>query len=63
MWTGGFKNMNTYRLTPGTLEKSQISKDSWKKIIQLLGQSCKLHIYWKDVEHGFEHDVDSSYGL
>ena len=34
-----------------------------RKLSSCFGQSCKLHIYWKDVEHGFEHDVDSSYGL
>ena len=28
-------NMNTYRLTHGTLQRSQTSKHSWRKIIQL----------------------------
>ena len=56
--------MNTYRLTPGTLQKAQILKHSiLKENYPIALDIRKLHIYQKIVEHGFEHDVDSSYGV
>ena len=59
-----FININTYRLTPGTLQKAQILKHSILKENYPIALGIrKLHIYQKIVEHGFVHDVDSSYGI
>ena len=52
-----FINMSTYILTEGINFKIFL-----KENYPITLESCKLHIYWKNVEHGIEHDVDSSYG-
>ena len=53
-----FINTNTYILTGGTNFKTSLNEN-----YSIALDSCKLHIYLKNVENGFEHDVDSSYGV
>ena len=48
-----FIDMNTY------IQKAEISKRSWKKIMQLL-QTVVTYLL-KKVEHGTEHDIDRVY--
>ena len=56
MWTSGF-----FRHELIYLEKTGISKHSWKKIMQLLGTAVTYLL--KKVEHEIEHDNDSAYGV
>ena len=54
MWTSGFhrnKKVYTYR------RQSTLGR----KLCKFFGQL--LLTYWKDVEHGIEHDIDWAYGV
>ena len=54
MWISGFhrnKKVYTYR------RQSTLGR----KLCKFFGQL--LLTYWKDVEHGIEHDIDRAYGV
>ena len=57
MWTGGLYKYE-HTLTEGT-NFTTFLKENYSVALD----SCTLHIYKKNVEHGFEHDVDSPYGV
>ena len=60
MWTrpSGF---HRYEDLPIYLQKAEISKPSWKKVMQLL-RTVVIYVL-KNVKHGFKHNVDSAYGV
>ena len=57
MLTGGLYKYE-HILTEGT-NFTTFSKENYSIALD----SCKLHIYQKNVEHELEHDADSPYGV
>ena len=55
-----FIDMNMYLYIVYPSRSAEISKHSWKKIIQF-GQLS--FIYWKNIEPGIELDFDIAYGV
>ena len=52
MWTSGI-----------SLQKTGISKHSWKKIMQFLWTVVNITFIKKNVEHVTDYDVYSAYGV